>query len=128
MAGAINFVWNYCNEVSHKAIKNNGKFLSKFELNNLTSGCSKELNIHSQTIQFVCEEYAARRNQFKKSKLKWRTGKRNLGWIPFKSSAIKVEKDTLIFNKQTFRFWKSRDYQVKLRPALLLKIKEVAGM
>ena len=110
MAGSVNFVWNYCNETSLKAIKNHSDFLSGFDLNKLTSGCGKELNLHSQTIQAICEEYVIRRKQFKKRKLKWRTAKRNLGWIPFKSSAVKINEDQIIYNKQKFRIWKSRDF------------------
>ncbi|WP_255423072.1 RNA-guided endonuclease TnpB family protein [Undibacterium sp. FT79W] len=47
--------------------------------------------MHSQTIQAISEEYATRRKQFKKVKLRWRvsTGsRRSLGWLPFKASAL----------------------------------------
>lgn len=47
MSRSVNFVWNYCNETSYNAIRNNGKFLSGFDLNNLTSGSSKELGLRS---------------------------------------------------------------------------------
>ena len=49
--------------------------------------------LHSQTVQAIAEEYATRRKQFKKAKLRWRvsnpdSSKYSLGWIPFKASAI----------------------------------------
>ena len=79
-----------------------------FDLNQLTAGCSKELGLHSQTVQAVCEQYATRRQQFKKRKLRWR-GKRSPGWVPFKASGVKVVEDTVRYAGHTFRFWNSRE-------------------
>lgn len=108
MAGAVNFCFNYCNETSFNAIRNNSEWLSDFDLNNLMSGASKELGIHSQTLQAISAEYVSRRKQFKKRKLRWRS-KKSLGWVPFKKSAIVVKKDTVKYCGHTFEFWKSRD-------------------
>ena len=113
-AKSVNFVWNYCNETSHFAIKNRSKFLSGFDLSNLTSGTSKDLNLNSVTIQNVCEEYAIRRKQFKKIKLKWRS-KKSLGWIPFKSNAIKLKNDSIYYHKNHIKYWKSREIIGKIR-------------
>ena len=55
-------------------------------MNNLVSGSSKELGLHSQTVQAISEEYTTRRIQFKKL-LRWRS-KKSLAWIPFKLSGI----------------------------------------
>ena len=107
MARSVNYVWNYCNEVSLMALDYNSTWLSGFDLQKLTSGCSKELSLSSTTIQQVCEEYATRRKQFKKRKLNWRS-KKSLGWIPFKSNSIIINGDSIIYCKQVFRFWKSR--------------------
>lgn len=109
MAKSVNYVWNYCNEASVKAIEYNNKWLSGFDLNYLTVGCCAELGIMANTIQSVCEEYALRRRQFKKKKLAWRSSKKSLGWIPFKGSAIRINGDVAIYNKQRFKFWKSRE-------------------
>ncbi len=109
MSFSVNQVWNYCNEASFKAIKYNNKWLSGFDLNKLTSGTSKELNLSSTTIQSTCEEYAIRRKQFKKSKLNWRSKKKSLGWIPFKGSAVKyLGKGQLKYNGIIFKFWETR--------------------
>jgi hypothetical protein len=43
MAGACNFVWNYANETSQLAWKRDHKWLSGFDMNNLTTGVSKEI-------------------------------------------------------------------------------------
>ena len=48
-----------------------------------------------------------RRKQFGKL-LRWR-GKRSLGWIPFKKVGIQIHGDGVIYTKQKFRFWKSRE-------------------
>ena len=90
MARAINRVWNFCNETQHQALKWAKKWPSGFDLNNLTAGSARELGLHSQSVQGVCEEYARRRDQHHKRRLRWR-GKRSLGWIPFKKAAIKLK-------------------------------------
>jgi len=122
MSRAVNFVWNYAKETqvtalrrrSHKVVtKSDGSsravvnFLSKFELNNLVSGSSKELGLHSQTVQAVVEEYATRVHQFKKT-LRWR-GRKSLGWIPFKASGFKTSGNEIRFSGHTFSFWNSRE-------------------
>lgn len=122
-ARAVNFVWNYAKETqiialrrqSFKVIsKKDGttftapNFLTKFDLNKLVSGSSKELGIHSQTVQAVAEEYATRVQQFKKT-LRWR-GKNSNGWIPFKSSGINIEGDTVTYAKMKLKFWNSREW------------------
>jgi putative transposase len=124
MSRSVNMVWNYCKQTQQEALKNKpvklikdkktGKnvsipfFLTKYELNKLVGGSSKELGLHSQTIQAISEEYVTRRVQFKKL-LRWR-GKKSIAWIPFKSSAIKISKGKLTYNKQEFSYWNSRDF------------------
>lgn len=102
MARAVNFVWNYCNETSFEAIRNKSEWLSEFDLNNLTSGSSKELGIASDVIQEVTREYAQKRRQFKKRKLRWRS-KRSLGWVPFKARAIQIKDGVVIHRKKRYR-------------------------
>jgi putative transposase len=115
MGWSCNFVWNYCNEVNQESWKKFGKLLSAFDLNKLTAGCAKELGLHSQSVQAVCEEYAKSCKQFKKRKLNWRSRKTSLGWIPFKGVGVKVNTDTVTYNGNTFRFWLSRPVPSKVR-------------
>ena len=94
LAGAVNFVWNYVNELSFKHLKRTGKFFSAYDLATYTKGAGDYLNLHSQTLQAISETHAKARKQFKKAKLNWRTNnpkakRRSLGWIPFKNTAIK---------------------------------------
>ena len=108
----VNFVFNYCNETSVMAIKRDGKFLSGYDLHALTSGAAKTIKLNAQTIQIICAEYATRRKQFKKRKLNWRKSggaKRSLGWIPFKSSGVKVDGDTVVFMGEKIKFFRSRE-------------------
>jgi putative transposase len=67
LAGAVNYVWNHCNETSFHAIRNHSKFLSGIDLKNLTSGAAEELELHSVTVQAVCEGYSLRRRKKKKA-------------------------------------------------------------
>lgn len=115
MAGAVNFVWNYCNDTSIQYLDKYNKWLSGFDLNNLTVGCSKALNINSYTVHAIGEMYASKRRQFKKRKLSWRSKSRSLGWIPFKSGGVNVNGDTIVYNKIKFRFWKSRQIKGKIK-------------
>lgn len=107
LARSVNRVWNFCNESQEHALRWNQRWPTGFDLNTLTAGCSKELGLHSQTVQAVCEQYATRRQQFRKRKLRWR-GRRSLGWIPLKAAGVKVIDDIVCYAGQTFRFWNSR--------------------
>lgn len=109
MSYSVNFVWNYCNETSIEYIKKKNIWISNYDLNKLTSGCSKELGLSSVTIQCICDEYVTRRKQFKRSKLKWRSKKKSLGWIPFKKNAITYKNNgTITYNGLELKFWESR--------------------
>lgn len=107
MATAVNRVWNFANSAQEHALRWNRPWPNSAVLCDLTAGSSKELGLHSQTVQAVCQEYDTRRKQSKKRKLRWR-GKRSLGWIPFKTSGVKVVNDTVRYAEHTFRFWLSR--------------------
>jgi Transposase and inactivated derivatives len=108
MASAINYVWNYCNAVSLLAFRRDKTFLSAYDLHKLTASTSKDLRLSADTIQQVCTEYVTRRRQFRKVKLKWRSRKRSLGWIPFKAAYIKLVGDTVTYCGYRFRLWRSR--------------------
>jgi IS605 OrfB family transposase len=63
---ACNFVWNYCNDRQKDALRFGRPWLSGFDLNKLTTGSSKELGLHSGTVNAVCEQYARSRSQMKR--------------------------------------------------------------
>ena len=114
MSNSVNYVWNYCNEAGYKQIKNHNKWLNEYDLNNLTAGCSKELGINSQTIQSVCKEYVCRRIQFKKRKLKFRSYKYSLGWVPFKTDSISYKDNVFVYSKHKFKFFDSKYKNIDL--------------
>ena len=114
MSSSVNYVWNYCSEVSRKSWRQRRKVLSGFDLNYLTGGISKELGLNSTTVQAVGEQYAKSSKQHKKC-ARFRSYKRNLGWIPFKSTAVKVEGDTVRYCGEVFKFWKSRDLEGQIK-------------
>ncbi len=109
-ARAVNFVWNYLNALSSRSIRERGRFLSAFDMHAYTTGASKELGLHSQTVQLIAAEYVTRRKQFKKSKLRWRksTGvRRSLGWIPFNTGAATWKNGQVFFAGNYFKVWDS---------------------
>src|SRR5262245_32303498 len=108
MAYAVHLVWNFCQEVCLLAWRREHKFLSAYDLHKLIGGTAKDLRLNTDTMQQVCTEYVTRRRQFKKLRLKWRSRKRSLGWIPFKAKYVKVEGDTVTYCGVRFRFWFSR--------------------
>jgi putative transposase len=105
---AVNTVWNFCNEVSMLALRRDKHWLSAFELINLCAGAGVELGLHSDTISEICREYVAKRVAAKKRRLKWRSRKRSLGWVPFKTRFLKIEGDSIKYLQRRFRFWLSR--------------------
>ena len=109
-ARSVNFVWNYINELSSRAIRERGLFLSAYDIQKYTDGASKELGLHSHTVQCVGKEYATRRKQFKKAKLRWRksTGaKRSLGWVPVNTGAASWKHGQVYHNGHYFQVWDS---------------------
>lgn len=114
MAREVNLVWNYCNETSHRAIRERQQWLSGFDLQKLTNGLSKceGITLGSVTVQQVCEDYAKARNQFKRNKLRWRvsnpiSSKYSLGWIPFKARALQYKHGQIVFAGHRFGLWDS---------------------
>lgn len=109
-ARSVNFAWNYVNELSSRSIRERSRFLSAYDIHPYTQGASKELGLHSQTIQGITEEYVLRRKQFKKRQLRWRCSggaKRSLGWVPFKAGAAAWKNGQVVFHKQHFKVWDS---------------------
>lgn len=106
-------VWNFCNDLSFKHTQRTGKFFSSYDIQKYTNGATKEgLNLHSQTVQAIADEYVTRRKQFKKIKLAWRvsnpkSARRSLGWIPFKTSAIRYRQGQVVLFGQPISLWDS---------------------
>jgi len=70
-------------------------------------GGSKELGLHSGTVNAVCEQYAKSRSQKKRPYLRYR-GKKSTGWVPLKGRDLKREGNAFRFAGNTFRVFNSR--------------------
>jgi putative transposase len=106
-ARAVDFVWNYCNDRQKDALRFHRPWLTGFDLNKLTTGSSKELGLHSGTINAVCEQYAKSRSQKKRPYLRYR-GHKTLAWVPLKGRELKPEGNAFRFAGNTFRVFYSR--------------------
>tara|TARA_B100001105_G_scaffold150248_1_gene120564 strand:- start:3296 stop:4570 length:1275 start_codon:yes stop_codon:yes gene_type:complete len=110
-AREVNFVWNYCNDLSSKVFERERRFMSGYDLQAYLNGASKAgLSIGSPVFQQVAEEYATRRRQHKKVRLAWRKSggaRRSLGWVPFKARAVEYRGGQIRFNGQCFGMWDS---------------------
>ncbi len=109
-ARQVNFVWNYINDLSARSIRERGVFLSAYDIQKYINGASKELGLHSQTVQCISKEYVTRRKQFKKRQLNWRKSKgvrRCLGWIPINTGAAKWKNGQIYFNGKYYSVWDS---------------------
>lgn len=113
MSRDVNFVWNYCNELSAKVLEREGHWMSGFDLQKYLNGASKEgLSVGSVVFQQVAEEFATRRKQFKKRQLRWRVSNRkstrySLGWIPFKARALSYNAGQVTFQRLKLSLWDS---------------------
>ena len=106
----VNYVWNYCNEISARAARpfaGPPRYLSRFDLDKLTAGATEYFeHIGAATIQRVNAEFATRRKQFKKAKLRWRISRgprRSLGWVPYKVEQLKRQGKCLRFSGKSIR-------------------------
>jgi putative transposase len=108
----VNQVWNFANAASYKAARpfaGQPRWLSAFDLDKLSSGATEYFeHMGSETIQRVNAEFATRRKQFKKAKLRWRVSqgsRRSLGWVPFKAAQLKRKGKSLRFTGKAFRIF-----------------------
>ena len=106
-ARAVNFVWNYCNDRQKDALRFGRPWLTGFDLNKLTTGSSKELGLHSGSINGTCEQFAKSRAQHHRPYLRYR-GRKSLGWVPLKGRDLHREGDAFRFAGNTFRVFYSR--------------------
>jgi IS605 OrfB family transposase len=106
-ARAINFVWNYCNETSRKAWTRDRRWLSNYDLQKMTAGSSKELDLHAHSIVRVCAQFTESRNKTKRAGLRWR-GKKSLGWVPFNTGHVKFRNGAFVFNGKPFETMHNR--------------------
>ena len=114
-ARAVNFVWNYCCQTDREAYRHynagsSRKRPSAFDLTNLCRGVTKELGIHSDTIDAICRKFAdARQSCFPKTP-RFRSYKRSLDFVPFSNFArpAKLDGAKLTVMGRVYHLWLSR--------------------
>jgi putative transposase len=118
MAVSCNQVWNYCGGIQNDSKRLNRRWPSGFDLIKLTNGATKELGLHSDTVQAVCKQFAISRDKAKR-RPKWRVSfgkKRSLGWVPFQCDRpLKVDGDTVTMLGKSYRLWLSRPIPPDIR-------------
>jgi len=118
MALAVNQIWNYCGGIHNDSRRLNRHWPGGFDLIKLTNGSSKELGLHSDTVQAVCKQFALSRDKARR-RPRWRVSrgpKRSLGWVPFQCDRpLKVCDDTVRFFGRDYRLWLSRPIPPDIR-------------
>jgi putative transposase len=115
MAWAANQVWNYC-VATQRAVQRawssglSPKWPSQYDLQKLTGGTSRDLHLHAQTIQGVCEQFSKSRDQHKRCPRFRRSGgpRRSLGWVPFQKQSRQVTPSAVTYLGNTYRFFGAR--------------------
>lgn len=113
-AREVNFVWNWANDTSAKAVQRfSGKpiWLTGYDLDKLSSGSSALFTkISADTIQQVNGHFASKRRLARRVRLSWRcsSGARcSLGWVPFKALNIKRHGNAVRYNGKTIRVFEA---------------------
>lgn len=112
MARSVNVVWNYINELSSRAIRERGAFLSAYDINKYTVGAHRELGVHSHTPQVVAKEYVKSRRQCRARSLSWRVSSRasprySLGWVPVNTGMATWKRGQVYHCGHYFGVWDS---------------------
>jgi putative transposase len=107
LAGHVNYVWNFTNEIIRRRWSESRFYTSKNDLHRLTKGASKLLEINSQSIQAVAYECLLRVQKTGK-RIRFRTGRKNLGWVPFNGQTCKFHGGYIDYNGYRFRLWEHR--------------------
>jgi putative transposase len=105
-ARARNYVWNYCCEVHRYAMKWQRKWLSAFDWIKLCTGNAAELGLHSDTVQTICREFAARRDTIRRGP-GWRSAKKSLDGLPFSGAPYRSTVPMSPTLRRRYQFWLS---------------------
>lgn len=112
-AVACNQVWNWCvatqreTERRWKAGKAFVRWLSQYDLQSLAKGSSKELGIHAQTVQCICERFVAARDK-NRGAPDWRRSfgvRASRGFIPFQRQSRQINGNSIIYLGKRIRWF-----------------------
>jgi putative transposase len=109
MAGAVNFVWNFCRETQREAERRHARWPHRFDFTRLMAGATKQLGLNSSTFRAIARTFVESRTAVKRSP-KWRSRKGgNLGWVPLDDwRAFRIKDGAVILLGLKYRLWFSR--------------------
>lgn len=112
LARAVNFVWNFCTETQRVTQRRyrfgeSTHWFSRYDLQHLAAGTSKDLGLHAQSVQGICEQFVKSRDQHRKCpRFRASQGpKRSLGWVPFSYQSRQITSGSVTYLGQTYRFF-----------------------
>ena len=110
-ASQVNSCWNWCVAQHrdtldrYRAGAKPRKWLSHFDLAKTFKGYGKEIGLHQQTIQTICEQWVRNRStRFRASY----GPKRAPGWIPFQQQSRQIEGNSIWYLGKRYRFFGSK--------------------
>lgn len=115
MSFQVNQVWNFCVQ-TQRAVQRARKlglsprWPSQYDMQKLTGGTSRDLGLHAQTIQGVCEQFTKSRDQYRRCPRFRRSGgpRRSLGWVPFQRQSRQITAGSVTYLGNTYRFFGAR--------------------
>ena len=114
-ARAVNFLWNYCCRIDREAQRRwkAGMAVRRpraFDLATLCRGVTKELGIHSDTVDGVCRKFVDARDACFPKTPRFRSFKKNLDFVPFSNfkRPAKLEGGKLTVLGRNYYLWLPR--------------------
>jgi putative transposase len=113
---SLNQVWNYGAALQRRLERSwreaapKKSWPSKYDLDKLTAGTSKDLDTHAGSIHEINRFFIASRDK-KKRAPRFRKSfgtKRSLGWVPFRASDRKISGNSIRFHGKTYRWFKDK--------------------
>lgn len=107
-AWACNQVFNWCVAQHRDTLDRyqlgaaKRQWLSAFDLAKQCQGVGRELGIHQQTVQVICEQWSRNRSTKFRSSF---GGKRALGWVPFQRQSRQVDSNSITYLGRKFRWF-----------------------
>lgn len=122
-ARAVNFLWNYCCRIDREAQRRwkAGKAVRRpraFDLATLCRGVTKELGIHSDTVDAVCRKFVGARDACFPKTPSLRSFKKNLDFVPFSNfkRPAKLEGGKLTVLGRNYYLWLPRPIPENSKP------------
>ncbi len=110
-AFGANQVWNWCVAQHrdtldrYKRGERPRKWPSRFDLAKQCKGVGADLDIHQQTVQNVCQQWARDRSTTFRSSF---GSKRARGWVPFQALSRQISGNSVTYLGKRYRFFGSR--------------------